>query len=517
MSLLQPALEELSHGPPGSHTHARSAVDLAMVVALSALLFAMSAHALLRGPWLDEFWTLELSDPSRGLPGLSDGWLRDTHPPAFNVWATLLSSVGITSIPLARVASNLPAAALMFWAAAEAVRRRRADRHFHAALLLVVLALPQSVVDFANYRSYFWQIAAITALVAVTRHVVMTKTDLELRRDRGLVIVAVLATAGSIALHYVGAIFGGLLAGAIILRALQRGHWCWAGLVFGVASLAALSVVAVALIQARNWAVDLDHSWIEARPLAAVLAVPLALIAGAVVNNLVALAALWPGWRRWSPSERVFVVLIAAVLAIGLVMVLAINAVQPIMIDRYLVAVPVLVAGILAALMSRIDQHHSLHLLLALVAVAMVASPLLLQGAKPLWEEGARSIEHVVKDCPTTRIYAASGWALGPAAHTKAARREDPVFQRAYQALARTHGYTVRFLGQNQVAYVRPGTCPVLVWYEHTPTYAEDNLRAAIEAAGLTGMEEAHLTATRSPTGFVVRADAQGGEERIPE
>jgi hypothetical protein len=47
----------------------------------------------------------------------------------------------------------------------------------------------------------------------------------------------------------------------------------------------------------------------------------------------------------------------------------------------------------------------------------------------------------------------------------------------------------------------------VLVWYEHTPNDAEDDLRAAIEAAGLTGIEEARLTATRSPTGFVVRAD----------
>ena len=468
----------------------------------------MIAHALLRGPWLDEFWTLELSDPTRGLQPLTDGWLRDTHPPAFNVWATLLSSLGVNSIPVARVASNLPAAGLMVWAAAEAARRRRSDRRFHAAMLLVVLALPQSVVDFANYRSYFWQIAALASLVAIARHVVTTKADLEVGRDHGLVIVTVLATAGSIALHYVGAIFGGLLAGAIILRALQRGHWRWATLIFGVASSAALFVVAIALLQARHWAVDLDHSWIEARPLAAVLAVPLALMAGAVANNVVPLAALWPGWRRWSPSERIFVILIAAVLAIGLCVVLAINAVQPIMVDRYLVAVPVLMAGILAALMSRIDEDHVLHLLLALVAVGTVAAPLLLQGAKPLWEEGARSIAQIVKACPTTRIYAASGWALGPAANTKAARREDPVFKRAYQALARTHGYTVRFLGQNQAARVRPGPCPVLVWYEHTPNFAEDDLPAAIGAARLTGIEEAELSAIRSPTGFVVRADA---------
>lgn len=141
---------------------------------------------------------------------------------------------------------------------------------------------------------------------------------------------------------------------------------------------------------------------------------------------------------------------------------------------------PVLVAGILAALAARFDRDHSLDMLLALAAVGMGAGALLVQGAKPLWEEGARTIEQIVKACPTTRIYAASGWALGPAAGTKAARREDPVFQPAYQALGRAHGYTVRFLGPNEAARVRPGRCPVLVWYEHTPNDAEDDLPAAI-------------------------------------
>jgi hypothetical protein len=288
---------------------------------------------------------------------------------------------------------------------------------------------------------------------------------------------------------------------------VQRRHWRWAGLVFATALTATLFVALVATLQARHWAVDLDHNWIEARPLADVLAVPLALIAGAVATNVVPLAALWPGWRRWNTFERAFVLLIDAVLAIGLLVVMTINAVQPIMVDRYLVAVPVLVASILAALAARFDRDHALHLLLALVAVATGAGPLLLQGGKPLWEEGARSIEQIVKACPTTRIYAASGWALGPAADTKAARREDPVFQRAYQALARTHGYTVRFLGQNEAARVRSDRCPVLVWFEHTPNDAESDLPAAIGAAGLMGIEEANLTVIRSPTGFVVRAD----------
>lgn len=507
MSLLKATLDETSKSISGSPAQTGSVVEFLVVLSLGAILVVLSANAMLQGPWLDEFWTLELSDSHKGLPLLIEGWLRDTHPPGFNLWATLLSSVGIASIPEARLASNLPAAGLMIWASAEAVRRRPADYSFHVAVLLLVLALPQSVEAFANYRSYFWQIVAMSMLVTVARHVVMTDADVDPRRDRGLMVVAVLATVGSMALHYVSAIFGGLLVGAVILWAARRRHWRWVGLLFATALITTLCVVAVGLLQARHWAVDLDHRWIEAQPLAVVLAVPLALISGAVVNNLVPLAALWPRWRPWSASEFGFVALMAVVLALGLVVVLAIDAVQPIMVDRYLFAVPVLVAAIVAALAVRFDRSQGLRLLLALAAVVVVAQPLLMRGAKPLWDEGARTIAQIVRACPTTRIYAASGWALGPAAETFAARREDPVFQRAYQALASAHGYTVRFMRQHEAISVRPDRCPVIVWYEHTPNHAEDDLPAAIEAAGLTGIEEAKLIFIRSPTGFIVRAD----------
>jgi hypothetical protein len=93
-------------------------------VGVCAILVIAGIGAALRGPWLDEFWTLELSDASRGLPALiRDGWMRDAHPPVFNAWATLLASLGITSIPAGRLVSNLLAAGLMILAAFRLSRR----------------------------------------------------------------------------------------------------------------------------------------------------------------------------------------------------------------------------------------------------------------------------------------------------------------------------------------------------------------------------------------------------------
>lgn len=481
--------------------------DPVIVCAVAVIVAVLVVNALLQGPWLDEFWTRHLADTQKSMAQLVDGWLRDTHPPAFNIWATLLDAFGIRSIPLARLISNLPAIAFMIWAALGFSRGASAERRYHLLMLVLVLSLPAAVEAFANYRSYFWQIASLASLMAVARHVVSSSGDLDWRRDRYLVVLSVAAIVGSLGLHYVGAIFGGLLAAGLLLYAHAHGYRRWALLMLLTAVITFAAMASIAVLQGRHWAVDLDHSWIEAQPIAAVIGVPLVLVMGAVLHNAFPLIALWPGWRPWNGAERTFVVMIAGVLVGGTLLVLIIDTARPIMVDRYLFAVPVLVCGIMASLAARFEGYRPLRLLLAVNAVLVVASPLLLNGVKPQWEEGARLIASIVEHCPTTRVYAASGWALGPAAATNSARREDDVFRRAYAELAADQGYAVRFLGQGEAAVATVEDCPVLVWFEHTPNNAEDDPRGAVAASGLTGVEDGKYFAYRSPTGFVVRVD----------
>jgi hypothetical protein len=486
----------------------RSATGLITAGALAAILIVLTADAGLRGPWLDEFWTLELSDTFDGILVLiHDGWLRDTHPPAFNLWATLLNSIGVTSIPAARLVSNLPAVGLMIVAALHFSRRMRDQAGFHAAMLLLTLSLPQSVETFADYRSYFWQIATFATLTLVARHVALTDADLDTRKESVLAVIAILATAAAVTLHYVGGLFGGLLAGAIALCALARGHRRWAILVLATGVISSLFVGAVALLQAPNWAVDFDHSWIEDEDLLTALGVPFALVASAICHNPVPLAGLWTGRRHWTKPEGVFITMMASVLVGGVAIVLAINAYRPIMVDRYVFSVSVLACAIMAALAGKFAHDWRLFGLLALVSVAVMAEPLVTHGVKPQWQEGARAIAQIVADCPTARVFAASGWAIGPAAETRAARREDPVFERAYRLLADEHDFKVDFIAQDGIARAKLGQCPVLLWYEHSPNNAEDDPEHALAAAGLKGLEGARLLTFRSATGFVVRAD----------
>ena len=364
-------------------------------VGVCAILVIAGIGAALRGPWLDEFWTLELSDASRGLPALiRDGWMRDAHPPVFNAWATLLASLGITSIPAGRLVSNLLAAGLMILAAFRLSRRTPGQAGFAAALLLLTLSLPQAMESFTHYRSYFWQMTAIGTLALVARHVAATKADLDWRRDLDLAAIAVLATAASIGLHYVGALFGGLLASAIAVCAFARGLRRWAALMLATTVLSSLFVLASVAVQAPNWAVEFDHTWIDLPGLAA-LGVLVSLAAAPLWLNPVSLAGLW--WRRGQgtrdPSQIWFFAMIGAVLVVGTAIVLVAHAVQPIVVDRYLFAVPVLVSALLAVPAARLARDRWLFGLLALVAVA--------GAARPMVEGGDQAA--VARECPHHR------------------------------------------------------------------------------------------------------------------
>ncbi len=482
---------------------------------LTAILALAVVDAALRGPWLDEFWTLELSDSAKGLPALiREGWMRDAHPPVFNAWATLLASLGITSIPAGRLVSNLLAAGLMILAAFRLSRRTPGQASFAAALVLLTLSLPQAMESFAVYRSYFWQMAAIGTLALVARHVAAAKADLDWRRDLDVAAIAVVATAASIAIHYVGALFGGLLAAAIVVCAFARGLRRWAILMLATAVLASSFILASIALQMPSWAAEFDHIWIDLPGLAA-FGVLGSLAATPIWLNPVPLAGLWLGHEGARESSQTwFVAMVGFVLAAGMAIVFAVHVVQPIAVERYLFSVPVLVCALLAVPAARLARDRRLFGLLTLVAVAGAARPMIETGIKPLWRENAGTIAAIVAGCPTTRVYAASGWALGPAAETRMARREDPVFERAYRSLAASGGFAVHFIGQNGRAQATPGSCPVLLWYEHTPNEAENDLPWAIEAAGFSGLDGARLSVTRTATGFFLRADRPEGTRR---
>ena len=141
------------------------------------------------------------------------------------------------------------------------------------------------------------------------------------------------------------------------------------------------------------------------------------------------------------------------------------------------------------------------------MAVAVAATPIVRDGIRPLWREGARTIAKIVAGLPDDPGLCGERLGAGTGRRNPRGAPRGSGLRPGLPDARRRHGYTVRFIGQHDTAHATPGACPVLLWFEHTPNEAEDDLPAAVEAAGLTGLQDARLSVTRSPTGFVVRAD----------
>lgn len=488
-----------------------SSIRAITATALGVIALVLIADALLRGSSLDEYWTAQLSDSAvyGGIVAqIQDGWLHDTHPPSFNLWATLLTTIGVTSIPAARLLSNLPPLALMIMTGSRLSARNPGQSGFHAALLLLILSVPATAEAFGNYRSYFWQIAALTILVQIGRHIAISDVDLRRRHDSALAPAAVLASAGSIMLHYVGGIFGVVVSLAIILCALAKGFRRWAKLLSATVLVSGLATLAFAYIEARQWTVEIDHSWFEDEA-TSVGAVIVGLTLTALLHNPVPLLGL--KWVRgdWTKREGAFVAMISGALAVALLVLIEINVQRPVIVEHYLVGASVLVCALTATVAASLVHERRLFMLFAVVSAAVVLIPFVVHGPDRQWQANAKQIGRIVRRCPSTQVYAASGWLLRGGAGFRTARRDDPVFARGYRWLGESRGFTPQMIDLSGDAHAITGDCPTLLWIEQVPAEASFTAPRVLAAAGLHGLENTRLTLLRSETGLIVRSDRQ--------
>lgn len=490
---------------------ATSSIRAITATALAFIALALIANALLRGSSLAEYWTVELADRAAygGFgPLIVRGWLHDTHPPLFSIWATLLTTVGVTSVPAARLLSNVPPFVLMIMAGSRLSSRISGETAFHAALLLLVLSVPATVRAFGNYNADYWQVAALTMLVQIGRHIAMSGGDLRRRVDRDIIPVAIMASAGSIMLHYVGGMFGVVLSLAIILSAMAKGFRRWARLLSLSVLISGLLTVACAYVQAHMWALEIDHSWYEDQA-ASAGAVIAGIIFVALAHNPIPFAAL--KWVRddWTKRDSAFVGMIWGALAVALLLLFEINAEKPVVAEPYMVGLPVLVCGAVAALAARLAHERKLFILFAAIAIAVVLLPFVAHGPEPRWHANAKQIGRIVATCPATTVYAASGWVLRDGVASKTARRDEPIYARGYRGLGASRGFTPRMTGVSGATQAVHGDCPTLLWIEQVPPSISLSPLRILTAARLHGLENSKLTVLRSETGLIVRSDRQ--------
>jgi len=484
-------------------------LGIAAAGALAIVVTALAAAALLEGPSLDDYWTLYLSDPARGVETLvNERWIQDIRPPLFDAWATLLSRIGLTSIPIARLVSNLPAVILLVHAARQFGRRLPEHGAFYTIFTLLMLSTPATAQAFGVYRGDFWQLCTFAIQLMLARHILFTAKDYRARDDGSIALFALPATFLAITLDYGGALFGGVIATVSLLAAIARGLKRW------TRSLAIVLVAAVATVvymiswQNTAWAnsFDLYQNWIEMGS-GSTAAIVFALLFGTILHNPIAVAGAWFGRNGWARDHIGYAILVGIALAASLLAVTQIDAQRRLVTYSNTSDIGVMVAALMATAGALIAERRMWMNALAGVAAASTVLAVTGNSLGGAWQTGAKQIARLAPQCAGTRIYAVSGWRLDDGSLSRAAAREEPVFALGYRRLGVTHGINPVILHPGEPLRVTPGRCPIIVWIEQVPAAKRIKSDKLLKQLGIEDMASAKVALTRTKSGLIVRID----------
>lgn len=171
------------------------------------------AGVLLRRPWHDELFTLELAH--RSVRGILAALKFDSGPPGHYLLARCLEVLGLSGIVWLRLVSAVAVAAAVALLAAVATRRWGATAGWIAAGVLVVH--PVVLLAGVEGRAYGLLFLASALVVA------LLEPGLTRRRAVGLAVVL----AGSCWMHSLGLVLCGavLVAGALLVPGERRRAW----------------------------------------------------------------------------------------------------------------------------------------------------------------------------------------------------------------------------------------------------------------------------------------------------
>lgn len=468
----------------------------------------MLAYAIiLRGPWFDEYCTLRLSQATVPLSILiHDRWLPDTHPILFNAWASLIARMGVTSVIGGRLVSNVPALIALLAVTMRFVRRMPQDGTFYLSLVLLVLSMPWTIMAFGNFRSVFWQIIGMVIMVQTARFVATTDHDLDGAREPDVAIIAFLGVFGAIALHYASGLAGAAMVAFVAGFALWRGLRKWATLILAAGLLSCCFMLASAWVQAGYWLGEIANPWIGTGAVSGMLLI-IGRIAIAFVHVPVPLIAGGRDIRATMREQAGFLGVTAGGIALAVAVLMIFNAIQSIIVPRYLVGLTVPVVAMVAALGGRAAARHRWFAATAAAAVAVAVSILTvaIRGDDGQWRDNAKRIAAIVDKCPSTAVYAMSGWLIDGAPQDHASPPSQDIYAIGYGDLARSLGFHVTLIGGSSRPRLSAG-CPTILWVEHRPVSAAFDPAVAFTAAGLPAVPAERLAIIRSLSGFMVIA-----------
>lgn len=439
--------------------------------------------ALMRGPWLDEFWTFWLTDPTQSAPTLMQRWLSDQHPAFFSIFVHMTRTVVGGSIEDQRVLVNGAGLAAFLAATLVFTRLTPGKSGFFRVFPIIVLALPTTIEAFAGLRSYFLQIVACAVWLEFVFYAAVQARDTPLARSA--VAIGSVAAFVMIATHFVAGLQGVILylGTAALLYPQRRRALVWTT---GAAGVAGAAILISGAVQMPRWAHELDFHWITSTA-PDTLDMYRNLCTEVLWISLPIVAVALSGRLDTSAVERRFQIATAAAVVVAGCLVLAVNAVQPISVPRYFTPLLVALVAVFAAGASALwSTRFAFRAALLVWALGCLCVSSLRAADVHGWYGGAAEIARIIAKCPTTKVIAISGWTFDSHATSLAASREEPVFALGYRIAGARYGFVPEVValpsrrGQRLVAV---GACPTILWSEHLLSDAPDGEEFA--AAGL--------------------------------
>ncbi|WP_322963232.1 hypothetical protein [Sphingomonas fuzhouensis] len=452
-----------------------------------ALVCAMVTAMRWRGPWYDEFYTLYVTRPGIPLPYAFSRWLADNHPPLFYALsrATTWLGAAVEERRLLNLFILIAAAVqIAWWLIPHGLRR--IGWVFAVGLSCAWPAIDRAAELRSNYLAFAAAAVAVAALVAFDRGYRAQ------RRAEWVMLTLALLVAFNV--HLAASMVVGSLAAAMILRRLLARDGPGAARLFAAATLAAIPMMIHIACSFERIESNTRDFWIKGGFRAARWAIQTELERNLSANLPITILAIigfallaYRSWRerRLAPMIDLAMTL-AAGLALGCVVMIAIHLWRPFVIDRYLVTLHPPLAMILAlgvaALLDRIRPLFAglLCAVMTLSALATIRENMTRTWMQPSWYGTARTIAAIRRACPTTRVHI--DWSGNQSTIAAPPVENRAVFPFAYHIVAARFGFPLNAAGDHTM----PRDCPTLFWTEHVPGHAgtTQGLAAALRAQG---------------------------------
>ena len=524
--------------PAARSTDAR--VDL-RAAALLVVAFVAAAWfvSLKRGPWIDELWSLWLTQSELSFGDIMrQRWLADFHPPLFSMLHWLAGPWIGDHLPSHRLINLLPLA----WAASfVAVAARRFP---HKASLLCVFAITLlsfsgSLRYFAEMRSYFMQMCLLFVLTGAAVVIAELSEDLDWHKDRAFATMLLATIVVALNLHYFSSLLAGVLVSTLIVCCWFSGKRRWARALASALAFGCLALLAFLWVHLQFLSHESTAFWVDATLAQAIVVIgrsvasaaeanPLVLgVAAAVLLASIAVVVRRPvaagsraifdadflGRLQLTRERRRSIGLLGFSLAVFSVALLLVHLRQPIVFHRYLLSFQVVVVGLVACLAAEaVASRRLLLMLVAAVAFVSVAQ----HGAKAQgerrWDATARFVSDLRATCPSSPVVAARLPGHWQTVNIAA------VAEWGYRWEAQRFGFDVTYvrLGVDPLP-IAPGACPTLLWIEHLtwnsrlPRNATPETALRVLGIDTSRIEMANALFIAGETGFVMRLPAKAG------